>query len=297
MDKDPAQEIEQLSGLLRRYQHEYYVENRPTVSDREYDGLFDRLLSLEEAHPELRRPDSPTLRVGSDLASELPEVRHTIPVLSLDKAYSAEEVTAWMEKLIKQTNRELTFTVEEKIDGISIVLYYEEGVLVRAVTRGNGVVGNDVTANVKTIPSVPLRLPRKVNVAVRGEIYLPLDRFDQINRGMEQPYANPRNLAAGTIRRIKSSEVARVPLNIFVYEGFFDPPLDSHTAILEELASWDSASITATPTFPGLLKGRGPRGISLPNRRTRPADLMRSPNISKVPPGRGRGFPTRSTAW
>jgi len=227
--------MEELSEKLRRMQYEYYIENRPTVSDAEYDRLFDRLRELEQANPDLVKPDSPTHRVGSDLASELPEVNHTIPVLSLDKAYSAEEVVGWMRKLSAQTGRELTFTVEEKIDGISIVLYYREGLLERAVTRGNGLVGNDVTANVKTIASVPLRLPRPVTVAVRGEIYLPLDRFDELNSRLEQPFANPRNLAAGTIRRVKSAEVARVPLNIFVYEGFFTPPLDSHTRVLEEL--------------------------------------------------------------
>ena len=237
MEKKPAREIEELSALLRRCQHEYYLENRPTLSDEEYDGLFDRLLALEKAHPDLRRPDSPTMRVGSDLASNLPEVHHTIPVLSLDKTYSIDGVIAWMEKLTKQTDRELSFTVEEKIDGISIVLYYEGGILVRAVTRGNGLAGNDVTANVKTIPQVPLCLSRKVKVAVRGEIYLPLNRFDELNRRMEQPYANPRNLAAGTIRRIKSRDAAKIPLNIFVYEGFFDPPLDSHVEALDELKS------------------------------------------------------------
>ena len=235
MDRDPRHEIEELSDRLRRLQHEYYIENRPTAPDAEYDRLYDRLRELEQRHPELVKPDSPTHRVGSDLASELPEVNHTIPVLSLDKAYSAEEVVAWMRKLSVQTGRQLSFTVEEKIDGISIVLYYRDGLLDRAVTRGNGLVGNDVTANVKTIASVPLRLPRPVTVAVRGEIYLPLDRFDELNSRLEQPFANPRNLAAGTIRRVKSSEVARVPLNIFVYEGFFTPPLDSHTRVLEEL--------------------------------------------------------------
>ncbi len=235
MDRDPQHEIDELSEKLRRFQHEYYIDNRPTASDAEYDRLFDRLQELERTHPELVKPDSPTHRVGSDLASELPEVNHTIPVLSLDKAYSAEEVVGWMRKLSVQARRDLSFTVEEKIDGISIVLYYREGLLERAVTRGNGLVGNDVTANVRTIAAVPLRLPRPVTVAVRGEIYLPLDRFDELNSRLEQPFANPRNLAAGTIRRVKSAEVARVPLNIFVYEGFFTPPLESHTRVLEEL--------------------------------------------------------------
>ena len=129
--------------------------------------------------------------------------------------------------------------IEEKIDGISIVLYYEDGLLVRAVTRGNGMVGNDVTANVKTIASIPLRLPTEANLAVRGEIYLPKANFATLNASLEVPFANPRNLAAGTIRRIKSSEVAKVPLQIFVYEGFSkDVVQTDHLQILSTLASY-----------------------------------------------------------
>jgi DNA ligase (NAD+) len=232
---DPAQEIERLCRLLARYQHEYYVLARPSVGDQEYDRLFDRLLELEKRFPELRRSDSPTLRVGSDLTQELPEVPHTIPVLSLDKAYTAADLTAWIEKSRRNTGRPLSFVVEEKIDGASIVLYYEGGLLARAVTRGNGLVGNDVTHNVRTIGAVPLRLPRPATVAVRGEIFLPRSLFERINARQETPYANPRNLAAGTLRRVKSAEVAAVPLDVFVYEGYFTPPLPTHVQILEEL--------------------------------------------------------------
>ena len=231
------EEIRRLSDLLRLYQHQYYVLAAPEVSDLEYDRLFDRLLKLETENPELRADDSPTLRVGSDLASELPEAEHSIPVLSLDKAYSAEEVLAWMEKTCKNAGTELNFSVEEKIDGISIVLYYEDGLLRRAVTRGNGFVGNDVTANVKTIGSVPLRLTESVTLAARGEIFLPKNRFEELNKKMDPPYANPRNLAAGTIRRIKSSETARVPLDIFIYEGFFEEQPAEQKEIIERLSA------------------------------------------------------------
>lgn len=234
-NKSIIEEIRRLSDLLRLYQHQYYVLASPEVSDAEYDGLFDKLLALEEAHPELRAADSPTARVGSDLASDLPEAEHSIPVLSLDKAYSAEEVEAWINKTIKNTGYNLTFSVEEKIDGISIVLYYENGILSRAVTRGNGFIGNDVTANVKTIGSVPLKLPEAVNAAVRGEIYLPKDSFEELNKEMDPPNANPRNLAAGTIRRIKSSETARIPLDIFVYEGFFESQPAEQKEIIDRL--------------------------------------------------------------
>jgi len=144
----------------------------PTVSDLEYDRLFDRLKELEASFPDLAEPDSPVKRIGSDLSSELPEARHTIPVLSLDKAYTTAEIDAWIAKTIKAAGRDLAFTIEEKIDGVSIVLYYENGRLARAITRGNGYVGNDVTANVMTIRTVPLRLHREVTVAVRGEVFL-----------------------------------------------------------------------------------------------------------------------------
>jgi DNA ligase (NAD+) len=236
-----AKEIEDLCRRLGRYQHEYYVLGRPSVSDREYDRLFDRLSDLEKAFPQLRRPESPTVRVGSDLTSDLPEASHTIPVLSLDKAYSAVELEAWIAKTERNAGRwaaadsSLSYVIEEKIDGASIVLYYEQGLLVRAVTRGNGLVGNDITGNVKTIGAVPLRLSSEISLAVRGEIFLPRSLFDRINARQEIPYANPRNLASGTLRRVKSSEVAAVPLDIFVYEGYFSSGPQTHVGILEEL--------------------------------------------------------------
>jgi DNA ligase (NAD+) len=227
--------ITELSSTLRECQHAYYVDSRPIVSDAEYDRQFDALLALEAEFPDLALPDSPTRRVGSDLTQELPEAAHTIPVLSLDKSYTAEELSAWMVKTVKNAGRGLSFVCEEKIDGASMVLYYEKGVLVRAVTRGNGLVGNDVTGNIKTIGAVPLRLSRPETVAVRGEVFLARSLFETINAKMEEPYANPRNLASGTLRRVKSSEVAGIPLGIFVYEGFFQTPRGTHREILEEL--------------------------------------------------------------
>jgi DNA ligase (NAD+) len=211
------------------------VESRPLVSDAEYDRLFDELAAIEARYPDLALPDSPTRRVGSDLTQELPEAAHEIPVLSLDKSYTAEELSSWIAKTARNAGRELSFVCEEKIDGASMVLYYEEGLLARAVTRGNGLVGNDVTANVKTIGAVPLRLPRPVTVAARGEVFLARSLFDSINAKMEEPYANPRNLASGSLRRVKSSEVASIPLSIFVYEGYFKDAAATHHETLEEL--------------------------------------------------------------
>lgn len=232
-----VEEVGMLSELLRRYEREYFVDARPTKTDSEYDRLLDRLQAIEEEYPSLRMVDSPTNRVGSSLSSDLPEVEHTIPVLSLDKVNTPTELEKWLQKIPKDEHSSLDFTIEEKIDGVSLILYYEDGVLVRGVSRGNGVTGNDITSNVMTIPSIPIRLPKSVTVAVRGEVYLPTQHFQDLNRKLELPYANPRNLAAGTLRRIKSREVAQVPLNIFVYEGFFTPPYPSHLESLEELRS------------------------------------------------------------
>ena len=234
---DAKERVAELSNLLRAYQKAYYVDSRPLVSDLEYDKLFDELVRLETEHPELKSPDSPTVRVGSDLTSDFPEVEHTIPVLSLDKAYSAEAILSWIKKAEEKMGEELSFVIEEKIDGCSMVLYYEDGRLARGVTRGNGTIGNDVTNNIKTIPSIPLVLPEPISLAVRGEVYLPKEPFERINKTMDPPYANPRNLASGSIRRIHSSETAKIPLDILCYEGFWeaDRPFDDHIQILEEL--------------------------------------------------------------
>lgn len=225
----------ELRKLLEQYQRAYYTTGRSQVSDLEYDRLFDELAAIEKEHPDALTEDSPTHRVGSDLSSDFPEVAHTIPVLSLDKAYSAQEVYTFIDR-IHRSNGAASFVLEEKIDGFSIVLYYRGGILERAVTRGNGSVGNDVTPNVKTIKSVPLRLSRPVDISVRGEVFLPVEEFQRINLTLDEPYANPRNLAAGTIRRNKSSETARVPLSIFCYEGFWaNGGFDDHIRILSEL--------------------------------------------------------------
>jgi len=230
--EEAKKRIDILSERLRRYQYEYYVLGQPTLGDQEYDRLFDELCSLEREYPDLAFEDSPTRRVGSDLTNDFREFTHTIPVLSLDKSYTPENVIAWMKKTEQTAGKPLCFVGEEKIDGVSIVLYYEGGRLQRGVTRGNGYVGNDITENVKTLGSLPLKLERKINCTVRGEIYLPKSEFNRINSTLETPYANPRNLAAGTLRRIKSSDVAKIPLSIFVYEGFFTPPIPSHREAL-----------------------------------------------------------------
>ena len=235
------EEIDKLTSELKVYQDKYYKEGVSLVSDSEYDRLSDRLAALEKEHPDLMHPDSPTLRVGSDLTNDFPEVRHTIPVLSLDKAYSDAAVLDFFSKSIEKEGGVLSFAAEEKIDGISMVLYYEDGLLVRAVTRGNGEIGNDVTANIMTIRSVPLRLSESVDIAVRGEVFIRKEDFERLNASEpdeSKRAANPRNLAAGAVRRQKSSEARLVPMDIFCYEGFWQDkgrtPSD-HIAILSEL--------------------------------------------------------------
>ena len=224
----------QAAAEIRRHEHAYYVLTRPEISDAEFDGLFATLVEMERRHPELAREDSPTRRVGSDLTQELPEVEHTVPVLGLDKAYDMAGVERWMDKA-RAADASTDFVVEEKIDGTSILLHYREGVLERAATRGNGRTGNDVTGNVRTIRTVPLRLDAPETLAVRGEIFIRRAAFEALNAGVETPYANARNFAAGSLRRVKSSDVATVPLEIFVYEGFMADPPRTHTALLSRL--------------------------------------------------------------
>ncbi len=238
---DKKEKIRELVDRLNCWQRAYYIDSESIVSDMEYDRTFDELKELERENPDLILPDSPTQRVGSDLDNSFPEFTHTIPVLSLDKAYSEEEVLSFINKSSKKENARLSFVAEEKIDGISMVLYYSEGLLTRAVTRGNGIVGNDVTENVKTIKSVPLRLSQPLSLAVRGEVFISKKGFDAYNRSLpegEEKAANARNLASGSVRRLKSSESARVDLDMFCYEGFWNVKSEGpeeHLLILRKL--------------------------------------------------------------
>lgn len=212
----------QLSAELLHHQYLYYVKAEPIISDMEYDALFDQLLELEKKYPEYASPDSATSRVGSDLDNTFPEKAHTIPVLSLDKEYTAEGLEKWLLKTVTNAGQDLSFVVEEKIDGASIVLYYKQGKLDCALTRGNGIMGNDVTENIRTIRQVPLLITEQNDLAVRGELVIKKADFATYNATFENKYSNPRNLASGSMRNIRSSTVAKVPLNIYTYEGFFE---------------------------------------------------------------------------
>jgi DNA ligase (NAD+) len=212
--------------LRRRIWHHrkrYYVENNPEISDGEYDLLERDLIEIETAWPDLIVADSPTQRVGPEVVGDLPTVRHALPMLSLDNASSLEDLAEWHAKLLRLLGKnEVPLAAELKIDGVSVSLIYENGSLARAVTRGDGLLGEEVTANVRTIPSVPLRLMNPVPfLEARGEVYYPIAAFAEMNRRREAageaPFANPRNAAAGSIRLLDPKQTAERPLDLLLW--------------------------------------------------------------------------------
>ncbi|PSF37843.1 DNA ligase [Aphanothece hegewaldii CCALA 016] len=220
------QRINQLLGQLQKASYAYYVLDNPIMEDAVYDQLYRELQELESQYPELISPDSPTQRVGDKPASQFPSVRHNIPLYSLENAFNLAEFAQWEERWKRQSPSQKTaeYVCELKIDGSAIALTYENGILVRGTTRGDGITGEDVTQNVRTIRSIPLRLsldnPPPV-VEVRGEAFLPLDTFNQINQEREQLgealFANPRNAAAGTLRQLDPKIVDKRRLQFFAY--------------------------------------------------------------------------------
>jgi len=240
-----ARNIEKLRDQIRHHDERYYVENAPEISDREYDELLEKLQQLEAAHPELITPDSPTQRVGGRPAEGFPEVVHTRPMMSLDNSYNIDELRAFDERCQRLAEgRKLEYVAELKIDGLSLSLQYEEGLLVRGVTRGDGRIGEDVTQNARTIRSVPLRLKTKPianALEVRGEVFLPRHVFEKTNAEREEAgearYMNPRNAAAGAIRQLDSRLVARRKLDMFVYDMLVNgrKPFPTHWESLDWL--------------------------------------------------------------
>ena len=226
--KSAKQEIEKLREEIRRHEELYYVLDSPEISDREYDQLIENLQALEAANPDFITPDSPTQRVGGRPAEGFPEVVHRRPMLSLDNSYNIDELRAFDERCQRLADgRSLQYVAELKIDGLSIALHYEKGVLMRGVTRGDGRIGEEVTQNVRTIRAVPLRLKPgaskiQADVEVRGEVFIPLDVFQKTNEEREElgepRFANPRNAAAGAIRQLDSRLVARRKLDMFAYD-------------------------------------------------------------------------------
>jgi DNA ligase (NAD+) len=243
----PAKRAAELREEIRRHDHLYYAQAAPEISDTEYDRLLRELQDLEAAHPELVTPDSPTQRVGGAASAEFPTFVHKVPMLSLDNTYSEEELREFEKRIFRSIGeRELPYVAELKIDGLSMALHYERGALARAVTRGDGVRGDEVTPNARAIRAVPLRLSGKApdHVEVRGEVYLPRSRFDAINREREgreeEPFANPRNAAAGTMKTLDTKVVAARGLDMYVYSIAQGRPASVRTqwGIVEQIRSW-----------------------------------------------------------
>ncbi len=242
---DYEKRIEELRAQIRYHNYRYYVLDEPVISDAEYDRMMRELQKLEAEHPGLITPDSPTQRVGGEPLDKFEKVRHPAPVLSLDNAFKAEDLREWLtriSKLLPTEGTSLEYVVEPKIDGLTVVLIYEDGRFVQGATRGDGEIGEDITANLRTIKSLPLRIPvngdrREASepglphfrgpvshprrLVVRGEAYMPIDAFEAFNRRQaeagEKIFANPRNAAAGSLRQLDPTIAAARPLNLFTY--------------------------------------------------------------------------------
>lgn len=238
--------IKALREALEQHNYNYYVLSAPTISDREFDEMMKELQVLEEAHPEYADPHSPTQRVGSDLSKEFEQVVHKYPMLSLGNTYSEDEVKDFYERIARDLNEPFEIVAELKYDGTSISLTYEDGRLVRAVTRGDGTCGDDVTANVKTIRSVPLKLMGDrypATFEIRGEILLPWAEFDRLNKEREEQeeplFANPRNAASGTLKQQNPAVVAARKLDAYFYYLLGEElPAETHFDNLEAARSW-----------------------------------------------------------
>ena len=261
---DPSSEIARLRDEIRRHEHLYYVLDRPEISDAEYDRLLKQLEALEAEHPDLVTPESPTQRVGGTPASGFVSVEHAAPMLSLDNAYSDDELREFDARVrrgldLADDAPPLTYIAELKIDGLSLALTYEDGRLLRGVTRGDGTHGEDVTSNVRVIRAVPLmlstldsRLSAPGRIEIRGEAFLSRQAFERVNREREEAeeplFANPRNAAAGTMRTLDPKAVSRRGLSVFVYQVVVPQESDgdasttelpsTHSEMLERLATW-----------------------------------------------------------
>nr|MBN1229038.1 NAD-dependent DNA ligase LigA [Anaerolineae bacterium] len=231
MGKSPADRAVELRELINYHNYRYHVLDAPVITDDEYDDLYRELVQIEREHPALVTPDSPTQRVGAEPRSDLPKVQHPAPVLSLANAFSKEDLVAWRTRIGKLLPERTTldYVVEPKLDGLSVVLTYERGVFTMGATRGNGEIGEDVTPNLRTIKSLPLRIPADPDgpppperLVVRGEVFIRLDDFYRLNetrlKNDDPPYVNPRNTASGSLRQLDASITADRPLQLACYQ-------------------------------------------------------------------------------
>ena len=233
--------INELIDLINYHNEKYYNQDEPEITDFEYDNLMKELIKLEEENPELKRVDSPSSRVGGKALDKFTQITHKIPMLSLSNAYSAQDLRDFDKRVRDINNNGVEYVVEFKIDGLSVGLNYNDGVFDKGATRGNGVVGEDITENLKTVKSIPLNINQDNEVVVRGEVYISKENFENINKSQEeqglQLFANPRNLAAGTLRQLDSKLTAKRPLDIFVFnlEYIEGMEFESHSQSLEYL--------------------------------------------------------------
>lgn len=231
--------IQFLKDEINKHNYNYYVNDNPTISDYEYDKLFAELKQLEAEHPELITPDSPTQRVGSVSEKFLP-FTHTHRLYSLDNTYNYEDLKSWYEKITTEYGNDVELVCELKIDGLAIALTYENGIFTRGVTRGDGITGEEITRNLKTIKAIPLKLKDNVTLDVRGEIYMPKSSFEKLNAenldNGEKLFANPRNAAAGSLRQLDSTITAKRDLSMFTYtlvtDGLKEPPKTHYDSIM-----------------------------------------------------------------
>lgn len=244
MDRKQAEtRIDELRSLLEKYGHEYYVLDHPSVPDSEYDRLLHELIELEGQFPDLVTPDSPTQRVGGEPIDAFRKVEHRVPMMSLGNAFNEDDLRDFDRRVRQGTGEEVVYVCELKFDGLAVSLTYENGKFVRGATRGDGTVGEDITVNLRTIRSIPLRLKEEVDLEVRGEAFMPKRSFERLNgerveRG-EEPFANPRNSAAGSLRQLDPKLAAKRNLDIFLYGigQLNGQDLDSHSEGLEYLKS------------------------------------------------------------
>lgn len=229
----------ELVKLLNQYAHEYYTTDNPSVSDSEYDKLYHELLDLEKQYPEFVQPDSPTHRVGGKVLEGFEKYQHQYPLYSLQDAFSREELDVF-DARIRKDFPDVSYLCELKIDGLSISLMYEKGILVAGATRGDGSVGENITENLKRVKDIPLKLPSEVDITVRGECYMPRSSFDAVNQlrqeNGEPEFANPRNAAAGTLRQLDTAIVAKRNLATFLYQEASPTSATNQEAVLNQLS-------------------------------------------------------------
>lgn len=232
--------VNELHDLLNQYSYEYYVKDNPSVPDSEYDKLLRELIDIENAHPELKTDDSPTVRVGGEAQSSFEKVNHETPMLSLGNAFNEEELRRFDERIREHIGK-VEYMCELKIDGLAVSLKYEDGRFVQGLTRGDGTTGEDITENLRTIHAIPLKIKEPLNVEVRGEAYMPRRSFMRLNdereKNEEQPFANPRNAAAGSLRQLDPKLAAKRKLSVFLYSvnDFTDFNATTQSDALDEL--------------------------------------------------------------